>query len=482
MGDVRFFFRPEDVQHMGRAMGIELGTYDGVKRNALAVYFHTAPPDAEMPPDAGGKWSLARWQTFRNWVLGGCPLGSATPQAATAPLAAGALGRLRKNVAGLSADELATLRTAFAGIMERDPSDANSYFAIAGAHGLPQSWCAHHDDPFNPWHRVFLEVFEDALRSVPGCEDVTLPYWDLTTELPAVLQQPPFDTYVLPKDPGAAAERPVTGYFPYTTQRSPVATITANLNAYGVFEDINTSLSQSMWGSFNIGGYQDFSMQAHDGGHVSIGPTMADQNVASYDPVFWFYHCNLDRLWLSWQQNVGALTLTGFKSTISGDTSWLLPPFNALAPFPTTADESIAFGISYDKLEPPGGEGVGLENKLGSVEAARTFSIKRSTPVSVRVKDIDRLSIPGSFVVTLLADGEPIAKRAFFQPKSPRDCANCRKNALINIDFRIDQERLLDRKLSVSIDVPDHEDIGTHFPLSRAGNPSINARLLLEDE
>ena len=26
-------------------------------------------------------------------------------------------------------------------------------------------------------------------------------------------------------------------------------------------------------------------------------PAMAEQNVASYDPVFWFFHCNLDRLW-----------------------------------------------------------------------------------------------------------------------------------------------------------------------------------------
>jgi len=27
-----------------------------------------------------------------------------------------------------------------------------------------------------------------------------------------------------------------------------------------------------------------------------------------------------------------------------------------------------------------------------------------------------------------------------------------------------------------------HERIGAHFPLSQAGNPTINARLLLEDE
>ena len=123
-----------------------------------------------------------------------------------------------------------------------------------------------------------------------------------------------------------------------------------------------------------------------------------------------------------------------------------------------------------------------MENKVGSVNAAQMFSIQRSAPVSVRVKNIDRLKMPGSFAVTLLANGEPIAKRAFFQPSSPRDCENCRENALINIDFRIEQDELLDRKLSVQIDVLGHEGIGAKFPLSQAGNPTINVRLLLEDE
>jgi tyrosinase len=476
MVDIRFFFRPEDAEHMG-AKGVELGTYDGVKRNALAIYAHTAPPNADMPPDAAGKWTAAQSQTFKNWIVNGYPLGSATPPAPENGVPA---GRLRKNVESLSSQEIEALKTAFAGLMERDPSDANGYFALAGIHGLPQRWCLHHEDRYNPWHRVYLKRFEDALRFVPGCEDVTMPYWDISTPLPALLQQPPFASYALPQDPGVSASPPATGYFPYSTQRYPLGTIARNLQDFEVLEEITTSLNQSVWGASDINGYQDFSIQAHDGGHLSIGPTMRDQNVASYDPVFWFYHCNLDRLWLSWQQKVSATTLTGFKSTLSGDADWLSAPFNALPPFTETADQTIAFGISYDKLDL--GEEVALENKVGSVEAARSFSIKSSSPVSVRVKDIDRLGIPGSFVVNLLADGEPIAKRAFFQPRTPTDCDGCRKHALINIDFRIDQDKILDRKLSVAIEVPTHEEIGTRFPMSKAGNPTINARLLLEDE
>jgi len=477
MADIRFYFAAEDVDHMA-AKGIELATYEGVKRNALAIFTHTAPPNADMPPDPARQWSAEQSQTFKNWIINGYPLGSAAPQ----PPEVTTVTRERKNVATLNAEEVQALETAFTGIMERDTSDPGSYFALAGLHGLPASWCLHHEDRFNPWHRVELKEFEDALRSVPGCQDVTLPYWDITTPLPALLQQPPFVSYTLPADPGANATPPAPGaYFPYTTQRNEPADIEQNLEVFGVLDDIAVSLNQSLWGAYNVNGYQDFSIQAHDGGHVSIGPTMADQNVASYDPVFWFYHCNLDRLWLSWQQNVGATTLTGFKSTITGSADWLSAPFNALPPFSTTADETIDFGITYDKLELASTEAISLENMAGSVDAARRFSIRRSSPVSVRVKGIDRIGIPGSFVVTLLADGEPIAKRAFFQPKVPENCETCRKLALVNLDFRIEQGKLQDRLLSVTIDVPGHEEIDTRFPLAAAGNPSVNARLLLED-
>jgi tyrosinase len=485
MADIRYFFRPEDVEHMAwKGEGMDLGTYEGVKRNAIAINAHTTPPNAHMPPDAAGKWSSERSQTFRNWILSGYPVGSASSKGTERrQIKAAPPTHLRKNVATLSDGEFEKLKTAFTGLMERDPSQADSYFALAGIHGLPQRWCLHHEDRYNPWHRVYLRAFEDALRSVPGCEEVTLPYWDIRTELPNRLQHPPFDRYVLPQDPGAnATPPPATSFFPYTTSRHPSATITQNLIDYGVFEDIDTSMKQSLWGASDVNGYQDFSIQAHDGGHGSIGRTMSNQSVAAYDPIFWFFHCNLDRLWLSWQHCVGATTLVDFKSTLSSGSDWLAAPFNVLPPFETSADKTIEFGMSYDRLELGSYEEATLENKVGSLDAARTFTIKGSSPVSVRVKDIDRLSIPGSFVVNLLADGEPIAKRFFFQPESPRDCETCTKHALVNIDFRIEQDTIIDRGLSIAIDVPSQgEEIGTRFPLSQAGDPSINVRLLLED-
>ena len=80
---------------------------------------------------------------------------------------------------------------------------------------------------------------------------------------------------------------------------------------------------------------------------------MADQNVASYDPVFWFYHANIDRLWWRWQRKVRATTLTGFQSTIDGDAGWLSDPVadpvsGAQPPFTTTKGElsNATFGFA----------------------------------------------------------------------------------------------------------------------------------------
>ncbi|MFJ7248736.1 tyrosinase family protein [Kitasatospora sp. NPDC098652] len=479
LADIRTYFRPEDVAHMA-AKGIDLGTYDGVKQNALTIFAHTAPPNADMPPDAAGKWSANRSQTFKNWIVNGFPLGTSTP-VTTAPGGA-APARLRKDVTTLTDAEFALLTTAFNGVMARSTTAPDGYFTLAGQHGLPKAWCLHHEPRFNPWHRVYLREFEDALRSVPGCQDVTLPYWDISTPLPDRLQHPPFDRYVLPADPGAMATPPVPDTFPYTTQRYSVADITANLERFGVLAEIATSMAQSLWGASDINGYQKFSIQSHDGGHGSVGPTMGVQEVSAFDPVFWFYHCNIDRLWLSWQTRNHATTLAGFRTTLAGgDESWLTDPhFNSLPPFTATADQTIATDIGYDRLDLPTHAETVMENLSGSIDAARTFSFRSADPVSVRVKGIDRLNIPGSFIISLLANGEPVAERFFFQPNNPRQCATCVKHGTVNIDFRLTREQILDRALTVRIDVPGHSgEIGTAFPLGQAGNPTVNARLLV---
>jgi tyrosinase len=478
LGDIRHFFEPEDIEHMGR-LGIDLSTYESLKSNATRVYFQTKPPDPRMPPEPERQWSEERSKTFSNWIRNGFPLGEPTPQK---PAPVEGAERLRKDAGELASNAIQGLAQAFQGIMDRPLDDPNSYFTLAGWHWLPvPGECPHHEDRFLPWHRAHLKKFEDALRSVPGSESVTLPYWDITQKPPDFLFQPPFDSYKLPKSIGPN--------FPagFTTQHFSADQIAQNVVHEHIPGIIANALAQPHWGDFVS--YVHLGLEAaHDAGHGSAGPVMAHKDAAAFDPIFWFFHANLDRLWWQWQQAMNATTVTTFRSTIMGSTDFLDPPFNDLPPFTgTTADQTIdlsAMGIAYTQPATPAPPPPLVRRALlGSLRAADAPRVHEAPQASVRLKGIDRLSIPGSFRAILRADGEEIGRRTFFQSTEPVECAHCRETAKINLDFVVDADQVLGKTLSASIEpVAPVAEGWDAIPLTATavGDPTLNVRLLLE--
>jgi tyrosinase len=77
MTDIRQFFEQIDIAHMA-AKGYDFATYLGVRKNALAIFARTAPPNADVRPDAARHWSAARSETFKNWIMNGHPVGVAS--------------------------------------------------------------------------------------------------------------------------------------------------------------------------------------------------------------------------------------------------------------------------------------------------------------------------------------------------------------------------------------------------------------------
>jgi tyrosinase len=89
---------------------------------------------------------------------------------------------------------LENLMRAWKGIKELPADDPNSFFMLGGYHGEPfrgpgetdPTWwggyCQHGTVLFPSWHRVYLYKLEQALQSIPGCEDVMLPFWDECSE------------------------------------------------------------------------------------------------------------------------------------------------------------------------------------------------------------------------------------------------------------------------------------------------------------
>lgn len=96
---------------------------------------------------------------------------------------------------GEDRSKLENLIRAFRGIQALPPDDPDSFSLIAGFHGMPwrgpgakdPNWwggyCWHSTVLFPTWHRAYILRLEDALRSIKGCQDVTLPFWDELADL-----------------------------------------------------------------------------------------------------------------------------------------------------------------------------------------------------------------------------------------------------------------------------------------------------------
>ena len=485
---IRLMFTKTDIEHMG-SQGLDLTSYEQVQIASGNIYGQVAVQN--MPP--GNPWTADMVQTFLNWMADNCPKGTPAPDQVSASMALfanTAAARIRKDVNSLSATERDTLKKAFEGILAKDVSDPNSYFAQAAIHWLPTPFCQHHVPAYNPWHRAYLLGFENALRSVPGCENVTLPYWDITTPFPDLLKSPPYDSFTLPQDIGGGFNKG------YVTQRFSYPDIAANLLRYDVTADVNRALTKTDWEDFH--GYWSNApyntiIAAHDGGHGSIGPTMSSPLVASYDPVFWFFHSNWDRLWWQWQTKVQATDLNGLLSTINKTTDpisyqiFTIAPLEELKPFTAgplglntlKVINSVSLGVDYaPPAAPPQPLAFALKtNRAVSVDRKVSLNPQRAT---VSVTGINRTKIPGSFAVNLLKDGNRIASRFLFQPDEADKCETCVQNAMAHFDFDLPLAEVTGGKLSVEVEPVNKAIVGPRFPSKLMGNPMIDVHIPLQ--
>lgn len=485
---IREFFEPGDIACM-RDEGVDIGTYDGVKFHALRIYFRTK--DGTMPPpNLDRRWPKEKVETFYNWMRDDYPRGQAKMNAEfeISPAA----NRIRKDVASLNEAETKALKKAFKGMMDRETGNPESYFAIAGLHWLPNPglYCRHHENSYNPWHRMYLLRFEDALRSVPDCENVTLPYWNLTaSNVPPLLYEELFEKYEIPVELSSISGRVYSaGYNAgYPENRYSGSDIVKEVRERDISSTINQALGHSFWERFNGwdgGRTQDGIIRAHDTGHGACGSAIANQDIAAFDPMFWFFHANWDRLWWKWQKAFMATSLSAFKTHLSGSTDWLDDPLlNSLPPFDETTGETIdlsSFGVDYAPPEQAEPLLMASMNTLGNMRASDGFRIDRNQLASVRVKGVNRMTIPGTFDVTLRAGESQLGVQSFFQSSHPQQCATCRKNEVVNFDFVVPQDDLTSGRLRVEIRLHRPDGKRTVIPLRTVGDPTINARLLLE--
>lgn len=459
---------------------------------------------------------------------------------------------------------LEDLMRAWKGIKELPPEDPRSFFVLGGYHGEPfrgagygsaaywGGYCNHGNVLFPTWHRAYLFQLEEALRSIPGCEDVTLPFWDETSPgslaggIPWALTQQtfkldgvdipnPLRSFTFPLtvadnvDPNNQYTKPRN----YQTVRYPLSGLVGNpadaaateahnnqfpndatnvqllnqnivnwltsvvvvggkvvptnvhakfvrcLDApnYTVFS--NTTSKQA-WntnaavpvealesphnsihlavGGFDVPGQGDFSPIPDANGD------MGENNTAGFDPIFFFHHCFIDRVFWLWQQRHGATDaleiIPQYPGTNSVDSqgptpgtppnSWLtldspLDPFtrdDGGTPRPFTSRDCInietQLGYSYgpgslDTVDDATRVALGLE-------PAAELQAAAAAPV-VHVTGINRAAIRGSFLISAFAtiDGkrQHLGTEAVLSRWNVMGCANCQTHLQAGAEFSL---------------------------------------------
>jgi tyrosinase len=204
-----------------------------------------------------------------------------------------------------------------------------------------QAHSGQREDFFLPWHRMFVYFFEQIIRKVSGDASFTLPYWDYTKTGSTYAVIPPDFTkagdptygplFVKERNTGVNAGNPIAAPGDLNLD----ALKECNYSQNGAVEGFCLKLDSELHGS------------VHD--DTGNGMNMASIEWAANDPVFWAHHCNIDRLWASWNA-------AGRKNPT--DSSFLLKKFvfadtNGNKVEATVQDflDITKLGYSYERLE-----------------------------------------------------------------------------------------------------------------------------------
>lgn len=460
--------------------------------------------------------------------------------------------RVRRSVQELQDDytqgnkkPLEDLMRAWKGIKELPPDNLQSFFRLGGYHGEPfrgagwaspaywGGYCNHGNILFPTWHRVYVLKLEEALQSVPGCQDVMMPYWDETSDdslkngIPWALTQKefvldgvtipnPLRSFVLNQGITDNINGDIPNYSKpkgYETVRYPLSGLVGTAEAQAVtkahnamypnYDDNVQKLNQNVvnWltssiiidgkpvptnvhkkfsDCLNAPNYTVFSNTTsaqqwnanpdngatpvvplespHNDIHLAVGGfeipgtdfspidgangDMGENDTAALDPIFYFHHCFIDRVFWLWQQKHGftdqLAVIAEYPGTNSADSqgptpgvvpnSWLtlespLDPFKKME----LGKERPYTSVDCINIE----KQLGYTYSHGSLEEqAEPAALQQGQSTKViHVSGINRAPIRGSFLVSAYAivDGKRhhVGTEAVLSRWSVKYCANC---------------------------------------------------------
>jgi len=204
--------------------------------------------------------------------------------------------RIRKNADKLTAGESGRFVTALA---QLNNQGAGRFVDFRDMHTAVSSPQAHGAPAFLPWHRTYLLDLERELQAIDP--SVALPYWRFDQPAPNIFT------------PDFLGVSDAIG----TVQFSPSNPLQfwKTDNVQGINRRPFFSTSAAPPGLLNeaqtlgIGNlyrlFRRLEGNPHGSAHTSFGGSISSVPTAARDPLFFLLHCNVDRLWAKWQQQIG---------------------------------------------------------------------------------------------------------------------------------------------------------------------------------
>ena len=184
----------------------------------------------------------------------------------------------------LPGDKTTTINSVFGSGSSPNKTLAQQAWKTCQAHNAPNV-----ENYFLPWHRAYVLYFESIVRQISGNTAFTLPYWNYTVAgaqhgvIPPQFRNPGSPLYVADR----TSSPNVNGGAPIDQGLSPTP---INLDAlkYCSYDTFNSQLDSGLHGNVH--------------GLTGTGTNMGSVRYAANDPVFWAHHCQIDRIWYSWQR------------------------------------------------------------------------------------------------------------------------------------------------------------------------------------
>ena len=256
---------------------------------------------------------------------------------------------------------------------------------------------------------------------------------------------------------------------------APNYTVFSNTTSYAQYNNENPSnLTQPL-------------EQPHNDVHISVGGPdpwdeapvtdangdMGENDTAGLDPIFYFHHCNVDRMFWVWQKQNGFTDkldiIAGYPGTKSSDAQGPTPGYSMssvldlnspLYPFTKSGEALYPYNQKpsdvYTSMDCINIETqLGFTYSIGSLDNPVTLpkaSLMAETPVPVNeanskkklfVSNINRGEVRGSFVIsayiTVNGKRELLGHHSVLSRKNVKGCANCLTHLEVNASFRLNQ-------------------------------------------